>query len=272
MLCHLNETVQPIHLKYYSFMVQNHPLLQPCRSRPTSVLVQGARLLAGLHKRYPTVRTAHQCSCLWCTFFAVTNPILPFSYAPYLGDGAWKRLFVSELASGLAHDTRSKVPLHRWLLERNWARFPSLGRNGFSTISCSDIPSHWCQWAEDSCLLAKPHDSQPFLFLSLPLPAISVRSRRVTIFCFTKFSPLLVGKVCFSAFPWHPNECSAILWNCLSPPNCTDFERIVMLSWWDLLSRVSYHFTEKLNRPLRHWDEGCLGWGGWKFCHSPGCP
>lgn len=78
MLCHLNETVQPIHLKYYSFMVQNHPLLQPCRSRPTSVLVQGARLLAGSHKWYPTVHAAHQCSCVWCTFLPLQTPFCPF--------------------------------------------------------------------------------------------------------------------------------------------------------------------------------------------------
>lgn len=78
MLCHLNETVQPIHLKYFSFMVQNHPLLQPCRSRPTSVLVQGACRLAGLHKSYPTVRTAQKCSCVWCTFVPLQTPFCPF--------------------------------------------------------------------------------------------------------------------------------------------------------------------------------------------------
>lgn len=84
MLYHLNETVQPIHLKYYSFMVQKHPLLQLCRSRTTSAFMEVAHLLT---LTQVMVIMAHYCSDLPSMhFFASTNPILPFCYALKLGE------------------------------------------------------------------------------------------------------------------------------------------------------------------------------------------
>lgn len=78
--------------------------------------------------------------CLQRAFFACTNPILPFSYAPNLGDRAWKHLFVSSLHQDLpvarAGQQQSPTPQvtsgeELGTVSVSWQKF---------TISCSDIP------------------------------------------------------------------------------------------------------------------------------------
>lgn len=89
MLCHLNETIQPIHFKYYSVMVQRKKKSYAAAIQKQATLNPSARGMSPC--RHPRVilivSTAHNDVPLM-QFFGYTNPIFPFPHASNVRDGA----------------------------------------------------------------------------------------------------------------------------------------------------------------------------------------
>lgn len=155
MLCHLNETVQPIHLRYYHFMVQKHPLLQSKASFATAKQKQAnlsQHILSGQHSPLLQRFAFNAMFCFYEIYF------VPFLCSQPRRLSVKTSIWLFIKTSSWHTQDSNQVPFHRWLLDGKCVKFPSPGRN-YAAISCSDIKSNWYQWGEHSYPLLKCHNS-----------------------------------------------------------------------------------------------------------------
>lgn len=217
MLCHLNETVQPIHLQYYSVLVQRKKILCCCYAE--TVLVQGACLLSGIHGwSWLSAQPSKAVVCLCCIFFLALQILFsPFLYASNVGDGAWKCPFVSEFALGRPCDagwqqSHSTGGFWRGILHISISWQKKL----FHVRMLPPISKHTQMMSVSWRLVSSCKNSQfPTFLCSFPcLSLLSLERSAIQGWVIILFYKIITTVCCnFSAFTWHLHECSASLWN-----------------------------------------------------------